>query len=269
MLQTHDDSVNPSSAPELNHGVIKKLSHLDRDECLHRIEPDSQFQVNDRSPLIRFQSRVRISSGVPRTGGDTKADNLSVISHSSSLASSPAPSIYAPLRSESDDEHSRWGSLGRRVNGSGVGKKKDRKLRETTERGRQMQICQYRRYGDDKQGQHERTPLIGHTVPSTHELQNMVGGVHDVEVRTRQSGDEIDLIFGTWPRRLINRYVCFLSFLWRMLTDIVSGGGGGWSPSYAVIVWTTLTQNTRDAMDERIFCISIYPLCMSCSLVHC
>lgn len=206
MLQTHDDSVNPSSAPELKHGVIKKLSHLDRDECLHRIEPDSQFQANNRSPLIRFQSRVRISSGVPRTGGDTKADNLSVISHSSSLASSPAPSIYAPLRSESDDEHSRWGSLGRRVNGSGVGKKKDRKLRETTERGRQMQICQYRRYGDDKQGQHERTPLIGHTVPSTHELRNMVGGVHDVDVRTRQSGDEIDLIFGTWPRRLINRY---------------------------------------------------------------
>ena len=70
------------------------------------------------------------------------------------------------------------------------------------ERGRQMGECD----AECDQAANERTPLMGRTLQPTLELRNMVQNDDDVDVETRQSR-EIDVIFGGWPERLLNRYV--------------------------------------------------------------
>jgi len=195
-VQALDRRSRPSS-------VIAKRPPTNSDEGLHESGLDAKISTPKKrnSPLIRFRSRVRITSGVaPRERTATGCGEKG----SSSGSGSPAPSIYAPLRSESDNEQGRWGSLGRRVNTSSTSKSTQRRSRKTTERGRKKQTyskCD----AECDEAANERTPLMGRTLQPTLELRNMVQNDDDVDEGTRQLR-EIDVIFGGWPERLLNRY---------------------------------------------------------------
>ncbi|KAK0446485.1 uncharacterized protein EV420DRAFT_1570824 [Desarmillaria tabescens] len=144
----------------------------------------SPIAIKNRS--VRFRSRVRITSGLPRRRA---ADR---ITPDSSLSSSPSSSISAPLRCREHDvntDSSPWSPLGQRVKQMSQGP-----------RARQRQVAAN---GFDPD---ERSPLM---IPSRRfysieedEHYNYFAYLDD-ETRLNR---EIDLAFGTWPGRLLNRH---------------------------------------------------------------
>ncbi|KAK0478156.1 hypothetical protein IW261DRAFT_1420352 [Armillaria novae-zelandiae] len=137
--------------------------------------------IKNRS--VRFRSRVRITSGLPRRHA---ADR---VTPDSSLSSSPSSSISAPLRYREDDvrtDSSPWGPLGLRVKHMG-----QRPRRQVADKGLDPS---------------ERSPLM----PPSRRFYSIDEDEHynyfaylDDETRLNR---EIDLAFGTWPGRLLNRH---------------------------------------------------------------
>lgn len=137
--------------------------------------------IKNRS--VRFRSRVRITSGLPRRHA---ADR---VTPDSSLSSSPSSSISAPLRCREDDvntDSSPWGPLGLRVKHMG-----QRPRRQAADKGVDPS---------------ERSPLM----PPSRRFYSIDQDEHynyfaylDDETRLNR---EIDLAFGTWPGRLLNRH---------------------------------------------------------------
>ncbi|KAF9015387.1 hypothetical protein BDQ17DRAFT_1340979 [Cyathus striatus] len=153
---------------------------------------------------VRFRSRVRITSGLNRSRHrnasfsiveGTENSNRLPLSPASSLSGSPSSSISAPLRSRDDDEVGKpgWGTLGQRV---GL-------------------FAQRRRIGDRSVGSprinhirpkhiaSENTPLLRSPCRLSYETNPSETCEWDEEARLSK---EIDLIFGTWPRRLLNHH---------------------------------------------------------------
>ncbi|KAK0198117.1 hypothetical protein F5146DRAFT_1131129 [Armillaria mellea] len=137
--------------------------------------------IKNRS--VRFRSRVRITSGLPRRHAADRA------TPDSSLSSSPSSSISAPLRCRENDvntDSSPWGPLGLRVKHMG-----QRPRRQAVDKGL---------------GSTERSPLM----PPSRRFYSIEEDEHynyfaylDDETRLNR---EIDLAFGTWPGRLLNRH---------------------------------------------------------------
>ena len=179
------------------------LSHMDGK--LHASVPVTRR----RTPLIRFQSRVRIGSGIARhrqKSSDAAAHDMS-ISPRSSPSSSRASSVYAPLRSRSDNENHRSREIDQRVSTKLAFNKRGRKkLGEDGERTKKecgLECARLREYKELSHITNERTPLIKRTIQSTFEREGMDIDDYDSDEGARA----VDFTFGTWPGRLLNRYV--------------------------------------------------------------
>ncbi|KAF9004163.1 hypothetical protein BDZ89DRAFT_1145749 [Hymenopellis radicata] len=141
---------------------------------------------------VRFRSRVRITSGVHRHIHRSRSD-LST-ARESDLSSSPSSSISAPLRTRDDEVSSPWGPLGQRV--------------------RIMSSRRPRRPSTYQQQVNERTPLVyNHSAPKTPFYgdddddfdDNFYASPHTEDADARLNR-EIDVAFGPWPGRLLNRH---------------------------------------------------------------
>lgn len=184
-----------------------KFSHTD--EQLHASGPVSRLlPLNGRTRLIRFQSHVRITSGISRPHKKTTTSHVVEIDMSMSPRSSPsssrASSVYAPLRSRSDDENPR-SSLGmaHRVRKAAM---RGRRRSRDNEKIKERCLCELEQAGKRGSSQisnsNERTPLLNCTIQSVFEREGT-----DFIADDRNLSHAVDFIFGTWPGRLLNRHV--------------------------------------------------------------
>ncbi|KAK0207981.1 hypothetical protein DFS33DRAFT_1300505 [Desarmillaria ectypa] len=182
-IQIHIDQV-PESMMNSIQNTATDLSAADDSHVENPYARSSPIAIKNRS--VRFRSRVRITSGLPRRHA---ADR---ITPDSSLSSSPSSSISAPLRCREHDVNtnsSPWSPLGQRV-----------KQMAQRPRATQQQVTAK---GFDP---NERSPLMS---PSRRfysieedEHYNYFAYLDD-ETRLNR---EIELAFGTWPGRLLNRH---------------------------------------------------------------
>lgn len=173
------------------------------------------------SSRVTFRPRVRITSGLNRLRQSAlynSTDGCHALSVSSSRSCSPSSSISAPLRFHSEEPVSKpgWGTLGQRVSLLARRSEHKRRYRERIKQHeRMLKTFQGDPFLDHlSTGRDERSPLLGRRRDSTssgpHVCQcGVIGCDYDVE---RRISKEIDLMFGSWPRRLWNPQVRFLPF---------------------------------------------------------
>lgn len=232
-IEAPDASPERPSAPERQRSVrfrsrVRITSGLNRQRHRHlspssdsqtRNEGDARAELDkhaDPSPSISSAQR-------PIPSRRRSSDLIS----ESSLSGSSSSSISAPLRTQEDEStKSRWGPLGQRVNY--LRYKKPRTAKKPGVRDEVLEKFKRRQYDERWEGHcvypgctcggmnphvGERTPLVGGSSLRAHGY--VVGeGVqgcsddsdseNDLEMRLNR---EIDLIFGKWPGRLLNRHV--------------------------------------------------------------
>ncbi|KAF8060951.1 hypothetical protein FPV67DRAFT_315040 [Lyophyllum atratum] len=168
-----------------------------------------------RSNHVHFRPRVRITSGISRHRHkhSTRTPDRSFdapLTPNSSRSSSPSSSISAPLRTRTDDESDKpgWGPLGQRV--ALLSRERRRTSREQRQKKRH----------DEYFAACEHTPLLRPRIQSP--ILQTVGHYEgyfwdsDQESETAQVSSEIDRVFGTMPRRLLNYH-----WWWWQLEPIV------------------------------------------------
>ncbi|KAJ7581063.1 hypothetical protein C8J56DRAFT_256173 [Mycena floridula] len=187
------------------------------------VEENSEPSSTGRQRSVRFRSRVRITSGLRHHRDNSenlpssskpipvhrRAESSELaVSGDSSLSSSPSSSISAPLRSQEDEppHKSRLGPLGQRVhflryNRSGLA---------PNVRGRKT-ICATSNLD-------EQTPLLDDPLPRiyVYNEQGEEGEFPEEDDYEARLNREIDLVFGKWPSRLMNRH-----WWWWQLEPIV------------------------------------------------
>lgn len=184
-IHIHVDNV-PESLMSSIQSTVTSSSAADDSHTESPYAPSETSPIAIKNRSVRFRSRVRITSGLPRR--HATADR---ITPDSSLSSSPSSSISAPLRCSEHDvntDSSPWGPLGQRVK---------HMVQRPSRRAGQRQIASRGIYPN------ERSPLV----PSRRSLEedehyNYFAYLDD-ETRLNR---EIDLAFGTWPGRLLNRH---------------------------------------------------------------
>ncbi|GLB36593.1 hypothetical protein LshimejAT787_0308810 [Lyophyllum shimeji] len=165
-----------------------------------RLDSSTELDPEVRTRRVHFRPRVRITSGIkrhrhihsPRTSSDR------YLTPSSSRSSSPSSSISAPLRTRNDDEVDKpgWGPLGQRV--ALFSRDRRRTSRERRRPGKTLY--------DDALAASERTPLLPPRIQSP---ISDTEGCRERDLRDSAQDDahltaEVDQIFGTMPRRLLN-----------------------------------------------------------------
>lgn len=191
------------------------------------------FNSSLRRSRVRFRSRVRITSGLHRR-----------VSTTSSLTSSRSSSISAPLRSPLTAENCTpgWGTLGQRVGLFAISNRQAAQARNAAKQ-------RARRRQGIADPPTENTALLGVPIPPGYDGY-LDSDEEDDEDYSDEYDDEallsrqIDLVFGKWPGRLLNRQVgptlhtgCVRLLMYRTLR---SGGGGSYSLSSVVVVWTSM-----------------------------
>ncbi|KAJ3902688.1 hypothetical protein F5879DRAFT_963157 [Lentinula edodes] len=193
---------------------------------------------------IRFRSRVRITSGVHRhrehrhrnTAVHNSLHPAGLLGRSegntavSSCSSSPSSSISAPIRFREDEAtvSPKWGPLGQRVQ-LFVSQQKDKAKRVQADReacereARRRYLLVYSpgpnsvsNFARSPANDHERTPLLNpaRTGQQKSPAAAPLGDGDDsdlCEIETESDYEarlnhEIDMIFGQWPKRLLNRH---------------------------------------------------------------
>ncbi|KAJ4499410.1 hypothetical protein C8R41DRAFT_815624 [Lentinula lateritia] len=193
---------------------------------------------------IRFRSRVRITSGVHRhrehrhrnTAVHNSLHPAGLLNRSegdtavSSCSSSPSSSISAPIRFREDEAtvSPKWGPLGQRVR-LFVSQQKDKAKRVQADReacereARRRYLLVYgpgansvSNFARSPANDHERTPLLNpaRTGQQKSPAAASFGDGDDsdlCEIETESDYEarlnhEIDMIFGQWPKRLLNRH---------------------------------------------------------------
>jgi hypothetical protein len=164
-----------------------------------------------RPTRVRFRSRVRITSGLHHKSNS--GQDYASLTPSSSTSGSRSSSISAPLRTQAEDEASKpgWGTLGQRVS-----------ILAQRNADRRSKLHQQREHFGTLPSQHvvladdgvglvanERTPLVGSSLPSS----RLRGEIIDRETYDEALSREIDLVFGSWPSRLLNYQVMIVWFL--------------------------------------------------------
>lgn len=165
---------------------------------------------------VTFRPRVRIASGIGHSNRNSRLQPRPVdeptyrdiLSATSSRSCSPSSSISAPLRFHSEESTSKpgWGTLGQRVSMLARRSEHKKRFRDRMKRHERMlksfqgvhrmHHSSLRRpsYSD------ETRPLLD---PSTAGYICQCGIV-GCEYDERRIAQEIDMLFGTWPRRLFN-----------------------------------------------------------------
>ena len=198
-LQIHiDDSSSISSSHEADMSIT---------------DGDSLTPTTKSPTRVRFRSRVRITSGLHRhrhkntSLQDREGSDFVKPSTESSLSSSPSSSISAPLRSRADDESNKpgWGPLGQRV--SLLASYSQRRFSaERRERRPGKLLVPGSLPHNNQDDSNERTALIDSVTRSAYVRGEGVEDGGDAEDAARLA-QEIDLIFGKWPNRLLNHHV--------------------------------------------------------------
>ena len=165
-----------------------------------------------RPPRVRFRSRVRITSGLHRHKSNSE-QNCASLTPSSSTSGSPSSSISAPLRTQAEDEASKpgWGTLGQRVSILAQ-RNADRRLKVRQRQESLAALTSQRGVPGDNCGlvANERTPLTSSFLSSSYLHGEMIDP-DVVETEAEMFSREIDLVFGSWPNRLLNHQVYFIS----------------------------------------------------------
>lgn len=241
-----DDSASTSSSDEISIHVQSPVneslssSALTAASSTQVSSPEDATAVEDldadvdpstqRRSRVRFRSRVRITSGLHHYRArererardlhpNSHARRLSAASSTTSLTSSPSSSISAPLRSPLTEENCTpgWGTLGTRVNLFAVSNRQAKAHAHGRGRRRSGGVA------DLAQPSSERTALLG-TAPPDYDYDS----ADDRDSTYTQSDDksvlygygydeetllsrQIDLVFGKWPGRLLNRQVSIVS----------------------------------------------------------
>ncbi|KAK7688088.1 hypothetical protein QCA50_008458 [Cerrena zonata] len=185
-------------------------------------------------PRVRFRSRVRITSGLPRhRHSASNPDGHPISSTSSSASGSPSSSISAPLRWQAD-ENTTWGPLGRRLSAYAHANRWQRRS-PSTNTGRTPK--QTSRSKIPRSSTDERAPLLSPNRKRVSYVDSGLdgGGVADDErgprgilvrnhyVSLDDDDDEVseedrarraaalrgeeDAMFGKWPWRIFNKQV--------------------------------------------------------------
>ncbi|KAF5392546.1 hypothetical protein D9757_002158 [Collybiopsis confluens] len=225
-LQTDLNKDDDLTRPKTNSTAFPVIT----DEQAAPTEPMTITQAN-RS--IRFRSRVRITSGVHHhrhrtridSGSDSVFLNLSQPGESGTISSSPSSSISAPIRFREDEPtaSSKWGPLGQRVRlfvsqqrekakqiqADGFARGREARRRRELEHGSSDgDLAQERSHteGPNRGGVHERSPLLSRR--QQRQRQKLLSGQVDNNEEDGQErlGHEIDMVFGKWPGRLLNRH---------------------------------------------------------------
>ena len=212
---THFDPYFPADNPELNDSSqidISDINGIPNGDSTTVDLPTLIISTTDsyddsqphpeRPTRVRFRSRVRITSGLNRHRHKSQQQQHGVdylsFSPESSVSGSRSSSISAPLRTHVDEEVGKpgWGTLGQRVSLFTKGNLERRRIREQRER---LEL-------GVEQGEaliNEQTPLLSR--PLSGSLQE----------EASQMSREIEMVFGTWPGRLVNYrvsiIVCLLS----------------------------------------------------------
>ncbi|PFH54682.1 hypothetical protein AMATHDRAFT_225 [Amanita thiersii Skay4041] len=196
--------------------LLNKPNHAEP----HLMDSDVVPTAARHPSRVRFRSRVRIASGFSRrhressSNSENSEDGSTPFSSGASMSSSPASSIYAPLRSPSDaqNDESRWAPLGQRVHLLSLHRKGRRKFRG---RKRKINPSAPQFTGSVMRNGinvivNERTPLTKYSLPSTIAREVLLDnyGTYTNQDEEARLSREIDYMFGTWPGRLLNRYVC-------------------------------------------------------------
>ncbi|KAK2461746.1 hypothetical protein APHAL10511_006209 [Amanita phalloides] len=214
LVSVRHDSVIPCSASEPNLALPNAPNELPSVNVSRADEQGafaSPLPRDKRTPLVRFQSRVRITSGISRhhSKSAVASDVTISISSRSSPASSRASSVYAPLRPRSEDEHRRLNrgpAQGMGVVASSRGRRRSR----DGEKFQRQCMCEYTRKSRPRHATNERTPLLKSMIESTFEREGIILKNDDTD--EAQLSDAVDFNFGPWPGRLLNRYWWW----WRM-----------------------------------------------------
>ncbi|KAJ7102531.1 hypothetical protein B0H15DRAFT_336945 [Mycena belliarum] len=210
----------------------------DPDPGLDTTPDPSDPAATPRLSRVRFRSRVRITSGLHHHRAHDPAQRRpsGASLSSASRSSSPSSSISAPLRSppSADNVSPAWGTLGTRV---GLFALSGRQAAALAAQARAAKArARARRRGEDADGDadgdagpgpgvrpgagcSERTALLGRgggAPPGFRDARAVLaGGDPEEEDGYFSSDDErdaeaglarqIDLVFGPWPARLLNR----------------------------------------------------------------
>ncbi|KAJ7171748.1 hypothetical protein C8R43DRAFT_1120131 [Mycena crocata] len=225
-----DDHDSSSSEDEISIHVEGPIEHDELDESLSSsaftaVTQDTDATATDdpfaapRRSRVRFRSRVRITSGLHH---HRERDHQRRLSATSSLSSSPSSSISAPLRSPPTEDNCTpgWGTLGTRV---GLFAISNRQAAAAAAQARNAKQRGRRRQGLDDLGHDEHSALLVDGAPPSYEGDQGDSAEYyssddeysDEAVLSRQ----IDLVFGTWPGRLLNR-----QWWWWQLQPIVCCG---------------------------------------------
>ncbi|KAG5646874.1 hypothetical protein DXG03_001950 [Asterophora parasitica] len=229
-------STSPSSAQNSSHDLETPSGDFLEHSSFNPPSVDADADAKPSTSHVHFRPRVRIASGISRHRHSRQLSNsplrlpcspdrgrhlpftTSGGSNSSSVSSSSlSSSISAPLRSRTDDESDKpgWGPLGQRVNllARDARRKRDSGRRHKQDHERAVPC--------------EHTPLIrprpqiqspitvGPEGRRQAEAWDSDWEENEVELEARIS-NEIDEVFGTMPRRLLN-----FQWWWWQLEPIV------------------------------------------------
>ena len=219
----NDNTHNPTSPPAPDSSTPDSSS----------LDHDQEERGERRAiPRVRFRSRVRITSGLPRHRHSTSTSNgLPTSSTSSSASGSPSSSISAPLRWQAD-ENTTWGPLGRRLSAYAHTNRWQRRSPATGRSPKQAPRTKTPRSSTD-----ERAPLLSPGRKRVSYVDSGLDGggvadderaprgilVHSNYVSLDDDDDEVseeervrraaawkseeEAMFGKWPWRIFNKQV--------------------------------------------------------------
>jgi hypothetical protein len=176
-----------------------------------------------RPTRVHFRSRVRITSGLHHKSNSEQ--DYASLTPSSSISGSRSSSISAPLRTQAEDEASKpgWGTLGQRVSILAQ-RNADRRFKLHQQREHLGALPSQHGVPGDSGGlvANERTPLAGSSLPSSYLHGEMIDReIFDSEAEMLSR--EVDLVFGSWPSRLLNHQVILYFFSLKNLSFQADG----------------------------------------------
>ncbi|KAF5377163.1 hypothetical protein D9615_006411 [Tricholomella constricta] len=227
IVEPHTQSPHSDSSSTCHEHLSSRTSSISSaHNSSHEPEAAEHHDAKQSPNHVHFRPRVRITSGISRHRHksspripDRSFVPFATPSSASSTSSSPSSSISAPLRSPADDETDKpgWGPLGRRV---ALLSRETHHQRERHRRKKRM------RHDDDDHDRGpapcERSPLLRPRVqsPITGPEGRRQDDVWDPELEEEEEEElearisrEIDEVFGTMPRRLLNLHVRVLAVL--------------------------------------------------------
>jgi hypothetical protein len=238
----------PSPAPNaLRLNITQTVPNQNPTVLVVEPAPSEPAESPTRSRIVRFRSRVRITSGIHQRNE----------SASTSTSASESSSMSAPLRSPTE-EHVRPQPNSSFLNGNHAASLSALLSADAASawlRGKGNQSSQSKGSGGLRgrrttmlpSAATEHSPLITASDIRRDYLATHPNGDDEVDEEMRKRAamkSQEDVVFGTWPGRLLNRHVsrplCPSIVQGPDILDVLLSGGGGRSSQYSVSVAETM-----------------------------